>query len=107
MGLTMKEKQAVTREMALEYKRATKKRKGEILDSLVGLTECNRAYAARALRQRSREVVLGTGRVGERRGQIFTSRVRGRRQLDPIGGPAHSDPLNAIDRFRALSAASR
>ena len=61
MGLTMKEKQAVTREMALEYKRATKKRKGEILDSLVGLTEYNRSYAARVLRQRSREVVAWHG----------------------------------------------
>ncbi len=64
MGLTMKEKQAVTRELALEYKRATKKRKGEILDSLVRLTEYNRSYAARVLRQRSREVVVGSGRVG-------------------------------------------
>ncbi len=65
MGLTMREKQAVTREMALEYKRATKQRKGEILDSLVGLTEYNRSYAARVLRQRSREVVVGSGRVGD------------------------------------------
>jgi hypothetical protein len=64
MALTMKEKQAVTREMAAEYQRATKKRKGEILDSLVGLTEYNRSYAARVLRQRSRDVVLGSGRVG-------------------------------------------
>jgi len=64
MGLTMKEKQAVTREMALEYKRATKTQKGEILDSLVRLTEYNRSYAARVLRQRACEVVLGTGRVG-------------------------------------------
>jgi transposase InsO family protein len=64
MGLMMRERQAVTRELALEYKRATKKRKGEILDSLVGLTEYNRSYAARVLRQRAREVVLGTGRVG-------------------------------------------
>ncbi len=39
MGLTMKEKQAVTRERALEYNRASKKRKGEILDSVVQLTE--------------------------------------------------------------------
>jgi hypothetical protein len=60
----MTEKQAVTRQLALEYQRATKKRKGEILDSLVRLTEYNRSYAARVLRQRAHEVVLGTGRVG-------------------------------------------
>jgi len=39
MGLTMREKQAVTREMALVCKRAPKQRKGQVLDSLVGLTE--------------------------------------------------------------------
>jgi hypothetical protein len=55
----------VTRELALEYKGATKQRKGEILDSLVGLTEYNRSYAARVLRQRSRDVVVGSGRVGD------------------------------------------
>jgi hypothetical protein len=60
----MKEKQAVTRELALEYKRTTKKRKGELLDSLVGLTEYNRSYAARVLRQRACDVVVGSGRVG-------------------------------------------
>jgi len=64
MGLTMKEKQAVTRQRALEYKRATKKRKGSILDSLVQLTRYNRSYAARALRQRARGVVLSRGVVG-------------------------------------------
>jgi len=47
MGLTMKEKQAVTREMATEYKRATKKQKGKILDTLTILTGYNRSYAAR------------------------------------------------------------
>jgi len=39
MGLTMREKQAVTREMALVCKRAPKQRKGQVLDSLTGLTE--------------------------------------------------------------------
>jgi len=42
MGLTMKEKQAVTRQMALEYKRATKAQKGDILDTLIQLTGYNR-----------------------------------------------------------------
>jgi len=38
MGLTMKEKQAVTCQMAAEYKRATKKQKGQILDTLTKMT---------------------------------------------------------------------
>jgi hypothetical protein len=63
MGLTMKEKQAVTREMATEYNRATKKQKGQILDTLTKLTGYNRSYAARVLRQRARPVVLGRGVV--------------------------------------------
>jgi hypothetical protein len=37
MGLTMNERQAVTKQLALEYKRATKKNKCRILDSLVRL----------------------------------------------------------------------
>jgi hypothetical protein len=63
MGLTMKERQAVTKQLALEYKRATKKEKGKILDSLIQLTQYNRSYAARVLRRRARLVVLGRGSV--------------------------------------------
>jgi hypothetical protein len=63
MGLTMKQRQAVTKQMALKYKRATKKQKGAILDTLTELTGYNRSYAARALRQRARYVILGRGVV--------------------------------------------
>jgi hypothetical protein len=52
MGLTMNERQAVTKQLALDYKRATKKNKRRILDSLVRLAEYNRSYAARVLRHR-------------------------------------------------------
>ena len=63
MGLTMKEKQAVTRQMALGYKRATKAQKGDILDTLIQLTGYTRCYAARVLRDRARYVVVGKGVV--------------------------------------------
>jgi len=53
MGLTMKETQAVTKQLALEYKQATKKEKGKILDSVIQLTQYNRSYAAWVLRQRA------------------------------------------------------
>jgi len=46
MALTMKEKQAVTKQLALEYKRAGKKKKEKILDSVLQLTDYNRSYAA-------------------------------------------------------------
>ncbi len=39
MGLTMKEKQAVTKQLALSYKRAGKKDKGKIVDTVIEL-EC-------------------------------------------------------------------
>jgi len=67
MGLTMKQKQAVTRQMAEEYRRSTKKRKGEILDTVTKLTGYNRSYAARVLRQRARPVVLGRTTVNGRK----------------------------------------
>jgi len=59
----MREKQAVTRQLAVEYKRATKKQKGGILDTLTELSGYNRSYAARVLRQRARYVVVGRGVV--------------------------------------------
>jgi len=63
MALTMREKQAVTRQLAVKYKRATKKQKGGILDTLTDLTGYNRCYAARVLRQRARYTVFGRGVV--------------------------------------------
>jgi len=64
MSLTMKQKQVVTKQLALEYKRAAKRRKGEILDSLIQVTEYNRSYASRVLRQRARPKVVGRLRKG-------------------------------------------
>lgn len=63
MGLTMKQKRAVTKQLALEYKQATKKEKAEILDSVIQLTQYNRSYAARVLRQRAATHILGRGVV--------------------------------------------
>jgi len=50
MALTMHEKQAVTKQLALKYKRARKKEKGKILDALIDLAGYNRSYAAPVLR---------------------------------------------------------
>jgi len=62
-GPTMNEKQALTKQLAFEYKRATKKNKGRILDSLARLAEYNRSYAARVLRHRVTANVLASGTV--------------------------------------------
>lgn len=46
----MKEKQAITKEVAKRYAKARKKEKTKMLDELVATTEYNRSYATRALR---------------------------------------------------------
>jgi hypothetical protein len=60
----MKQKQAVTKQLALSYKRAGKKQKGKILDTVIELTGYNRSYASRVLRQRARPKVVGRLRKG-------------------------------------------
>ena len=50
MALTMREKQAVTKELARQYGRADRKTKAAIIDQVVGLTGYNRSYATRLLR---------------------------------------------------------
>ena len=48
--LTMAERHAVTRRLAEDYRRATKRQKGVILDTLCSITGYNRDHAARLLR---------------------------------------------------------
>lgn len=50
MALNMKEKHSVCTEFAKEFRNASKKRKGEIIRELVGLTGFHPNYAARKLR---------------------------------------------------------
>lgn len=49
MGLTMKEKRTITKEVAGRYRRVSKKGKGAILDEFVELTGYNRSYASHVL----------------------------------------------------------
>lgn len=58
MGLTMKEKKAVTRETARRYQRASKKQKGRILGEFVALTGYNRTYASHILANWGKKVYL-------------------------------------------------
>lgn len=50
MGLTMKEKKSVTREITKAYQKASKKEKKGILDEFVRLTGYNRCYASAMLK---------------------------------------------------------
>lgn len=49
MGLTMKERKAVTNELASRYQKATKGERGRLLDEFMQLTGYNRCYASHML----------------------------------------------------------
>src|SRR5660397_113630 len=53
MELTMSERKAVTKKLALEYRRGNKARKGDILDQICELNRWHRSHARKALKQAS------------------------------------------------------
>lgn len=67
MGLTMKERKAVTAVMVTRYRRARKKGKGELLDEFVALTGYNRWYAVSLLRGLCEREPLARQRVEQRK----------------------------------------
>ena len=78
MGLTMKEKQALTRQVAARYRKAGKKDRGKILDEFVKTTRYTRKYASWILRMWGRkryvwidgeliELIVGQPRKRKRR----------------------------------------
>src|SRR4030095_16921418 len=72
MRLTMQQRQAVAAKVASRYQRSSKKEKSVILNELVELTEYNRTYARRVLRQTGKRVQQGK--------QVFRAAVRSRAQ---------------------------
>jgi hypothetical protein len=56
MGLTMKEKRVITKEVAERYRKVSKREKGMILDEFIQLTGYNRAYASHVLHNHGRAV---------------------------------------------------
>ena len=67
MGLTMKERQAVTAVLVQRYLRATKKQKGRLLDEFVALTGYHRWYAVGLLRGHAGGRGRGAGEAAKRR----------------------------------------
>jgi hypothetical protein len=61
----MKERKAVTKEVAQRYRKASKKQKGVILDEFTALTGYNRAYASYLLSNHGRTVKVGKETVIE------------------------------------------
>lgn len=83
MGLIMKEKKAVSREVAKRYQRARKKGKSKILDEFVQLTGYVRCYARYILRNWGRKIVL-RAKTGQRIILIGDRRIKSRRQKERI-----------------------
>jgi hypothetical protein len=61
MGLSMQEKQALTREISKRYQKAGKKEKAAILDELVKTTGYNRKYVLHVLANWGKTTVVRTG----------------------------------------------
>jgi len=61
MRLTMKERKVLTKAVAGQYRKGSKKEKGEILGRFVEATGYNRSYASRLLRNHGRRVHVGRG----------------------------------------------
>jgi len=89
MGLSMRERQAVTAQVAPKYRKAGKKKKGEMLDQFVELTGYNRKYAIFLLQNWGKrrvvkidgelvEIVVGSVRKKKRkpREKIYGSREK-------------------------------
>lgn len=61
MGLSMQERKSVTKALAQQYRKASKKEKGVLLRQFVESTGYNRVYAARLLRNHGRQVEVVPG----------------------------------------------
>ena len=101
MGLTMRERHAVTRELTERYRKATKKQRGVLLSDFCALTGYNRCYARFVLRNCGKRVlkIVGRKRI------VFTcahARPEGARRKRPkrYGSPTF---LEAVKRLWALS----
>jgi len=64
MGLEMKVKRALLKELAKRYQRGSKREKSLILEKFVSLTGYNRCYASWLLRNCGRKIIL-SGKDGE------------------------------------------
>jgi hypothetical protein len=91
MGLTMRERKAVTGEVCRRYRKATKKDKGRILDEFVRTTGFNRGYARWLLRQHGRRVQVRPGVLVQGDGHLRPERIRPRTY-----GPEVLEPLKKV-----------
>src|SRR4051812_25751771 len=115
VGLSMAERKAVTRELAIRYRKVPKKQKQLILDELCALTGWHRDHARRALRS-SWAAPTGTLRrrkqpLTRRRANVYDERIIGIVRLawavldGPCGkrlAPALPALISALERHGEL-----
>lgn len=89
MGLTMKERKAVSKTLCGRYRRASKKEKGAILEQFVALTGYNRCYARRLLRVHGRQVDADAVLEGG-------ARARKAKPRQPVYGPEVAKALEKV-----------
>jgi hypothetical protein len=82
--LTMKERQAVTKAIAEQYRKGTKGERGRILEQFVKATGYVRCYARRLLRSHRRRLQIRPGLVLEGDLGLRSRRVRQRRYGDEV-----------------------
>jgi len=67
MGLTMKEKKAISKKIAKRYKKTRKREKGKKLDEFTKLTNYSRCYASYVLRNWAVELTLAITKKRKRK----------------------------------------
>jgi len=97
---TMREKQAITKEMACRYRQADRKAKGVILDQVMSMTGYNRCYATQRLRNWGRQEILPAD-AGNRPLSVLAdgSAVTGRRKRPRVYDEKVVDALNQVWRI--------
>lgn len=101
MGLTMRQRQAVIREMASRFQRSSKKGRSVLLSQCVELTGYNRVYAAYVLRNCGRKQVR---MVAGRRVVFVPAQARAPGSKRKRRGAYRTKPfLRALRQFWALS----
>ena len=91
MRLTVKEKQKATRITAARYQKASKKKKGAILDEFIALTGYDRCYASYLLKNHGRKVWINNKVV-----TIGDIRKRHKRRCQRTYGVVVLKPLKQI-----------
>lgn len=102
MRLTMKERRLLTKTLCAQYRRASKKTKGMLLDQFVESTGYNRCYARSLLRNHGRRVAVAPGVLLE-----GDAKPKAREPRPPEYGPEVAAPLGKIWRMLDYIAAKR